>query len=192
MGDDIFGGGSTKVKSRPAKAFKKPLQDIGLGMTDPALRQQQMGKLVFDPAAMQGIGSQLQNTAFGGNLDVANSPAVKNLLAALQGSSSQMLNQAMKDVRSRAALAGHTSVGGSSPLQNALLQAGDRASTGFAAATAPSLFNQYADERQKQMQALGAYGQYQMMPYNILSQIASNFQNSTTNTPTSPLAFLAK
>lgn len=163
-------------------------------LLDPTKRSQAYNAFLLDPTSLAKMQGTLGETAFGGKLDVTNDPAVQNYITALTNQSNTNLGQNLANVRSRAALAGHTSTGASSDLQKMQNQAVVQNQQNLDATIAPQLLNLFNTERGRQLGAIGAYGELQQYPLQTVNQIANLYKGQATQAPKADpwLSMLAK
>lgn len=179
----LLGPGGMKAASGPVSS-----------LFDPNGRQQALNSFLLDPNSLSQMSSVLGETMNGGKLNVMSDPAVQNMIKAMTAQSNTNLGQGLAQVRSRAALSGHTSTGGSSDLQNAQNEAVVRNQQNLDATLSPQLLNLYNQERSRQLGSVGAYGELQQFPLQTATQIANLYKGNATQAPQANpwLAMLAK
>jgi hypothetical protein len=189
------GGGTTNSKTGVGGGLGKPISGGILEMLGGGQgRDAGMNKFFMDPAAFQGLGNFVGKSAMGGDLDVANTPQGSRLINAINQNSQQQLGENLAGLRSRFALAGHTSTGGSAPLLQAQTQAINQEAKSRESLMAESLFNMFNQERARQLASQGAFANYQQTPLNITAQLAPLFsKGSSTVTRANPVSnFMGK
>lgn len=182
-------GRTSSGKSGLPGALRQPLLQNLPGLLRPgAARQASLGGLMMDPSQYGQIGSTLANTAFGGNLDVANTPQGQALTKAMQSQSGQYLGDQLADMRSRFAQSGQNLSG---PLMQSSQQAIEKSTQNLNDTLAQQFFNQLGQERQLQMNALSGYSQYQQTPANLFGQMGSLMSSQQQTRPQgSPLGMV--
>jgi len=177
------GGSSTRTVPSLPVPFRQPIEDIGLGMIDPAARQKQFAKMFLDPSSVERLKGVMSETAYGGRLNVLSDPAVQNYTSALTNLSNTNLKENLAGLQSEAARsAGLTSVGRSSILQGMMADQIRRSQENLNATLAPTLLNLYDTERGRQLAAVGGTQQMEMLPFNVFQDILQTVRGQTSNT----------
>jgi hypothetical protein len=186
------GGGTTSGKTGLPGRLQQPIMSgleglLGGGEGRPAA----LSRFMFDPQRFAQIGSTIGESAFGQNLDASQTPAGKGLISAINQQSQQGLAESLAPIRSRFALSGQNLSG---PLLSAETQAATQAGKNRDAIVSEALFNTYNQERGRQLASLGALGQFEQTPLNIVAQLAPLFskQSSTVQRSNPLFNFIGK
>lgn len=179
MSQDLIGG-SKSGSNTGSGGFRGQLQGNLRSLMDPTTRPQGLAAFSQDPAAFQTVMKGYGDTASGKYLDFQNNPAVQNLLKTYNQQSQQGLDTAEAGIRSRFALAGQPSTGRSSPLLNAEEQAAVQSGQNRDALAAQSLFGLYGQERGNQLNALQGLQSSNLLPEQLLQQLAPLLAKSSS------------
>jgi hypothetical protein len=156
-------------------------------------RERGLGAFVLDPAEYARIGQTIGETAFGGNLDVANTPQGQELIRTITEQSQRSLGEDLAGLRSRFALSGQNLSG---PLMQTSAQTVERAGQNRDAIMAQQLFSMLDSERARQLGALGALSGFQRTPEDIALRVGELFSGTGkqrgTGTKSGGLSFLGK
>lgn len=179
------GGGATVTGN-----VRKPLgQNLG-GLMDPATRDKSLGAFSLDPSQIGNISSAYKQFSDPNYLDVASSPYVKNLLAALTSNSNTNLDRNLANLRSQFGAAGQFGAGSSSPLAMTEAQTIEQSNQDLNNLISQALFGQFQRQQGLQLQGLGAAGQQNLLPANLLALLGP-LLSKNKGQASSPLGALA-
>lgn len=189
-----MGGGtktsSTQTSSGPPSWLGNPfayqaMAAAGLTNDGRPMQKQKAGAFkhfLLDPNASSGALSGMQQFASGQYLNPDTNPALMNYIGSMEGATNRGIAQQQAALRSRYALAGHTSTGASSPLLEAQRQLANQGLGTMQEALAPQLLGAYQNARNQQMGALGQIQGMNMLPYNMLRDVASLYSTGASKT----------
>lgn len=182
MGSSLTG--SPSKSQATSKQIRRAVGPNLAGLMQPgAQRDQSMAAFTLDPAAFGKIGTALGQYSDPNYLDVASNPYTKNLIAALTGESNVNLEENLAKLRSQFAAQGQTGAGAASPLALTEAQTIEAAQADLNDTIAKQLFNQLRQQQVLQLQGLGAAGQYQMTPANLVQSLAGLMGTGTGASP---------
>jgi hypothetical protein len=137
----------------------------------------------MDPERFRSLGGLLNQYASGANLDQTNNPIYQNYVNSVGQATGRMAAENQAGIRSRFAQAGQTSTGGSNPLLQAQENAQNIQAQTMQEALAPAALNLFNTEQARQLQAIGALGQYEQTPMDMFRQYAGMFNATNQTTP---------